>query len=301
MASTSTAACIRWRADGRTARSIMSTGSFHRIGVAANLDKEEALALLPGLLPALADNGFEVFVEESLAAVQAAGGFPHPFPEDIDLIIALGGDGTILQVARQFADTGVPILGIKGGSLGFLAEARTDQVAQRLREGRYRIQRRMRVSAVVRRDGEMSREFSALNDVVVHGTGYSRMVRLRVDVDGKLMREIRADGVIASTPTGSTAYSLSAGGPLLVPTVEALVLTPLSPHSLSVRPLVVGADQRITVRVLESPSGIMFTMDGQERSALRVDESLIIERSAQPTLLVVPEDYDFFELMREKL
>ena len=279
----------------------MSTGSFQRIGVVANLDKEQALALLPGVLSALAEAGFDVFVESTLSQLDAAAGYPSPIPEDADIIIALGGDGTILRVARQFVGSGVPILGLKGGSLGFLAEARTDKVAHWLREGRYHIQKRMRVRAVVRRDGEDTREFSALNDVVVHGTGYSRMVRLRIDVDGKLLRVIRADGVIASTPTGSTAYSLSAGGPLLVPTVEALVLTPLSPHSLAVRPLVVGADQRITITVLESPSGIMFTMDGQERSALRVDESLLIERSPSPTLLVVPEDYDFFGLMREKL
>jgi len=279
----------------------MATGSFQRIGVAANLQKEQALALLPDVLPALDDDGFDVFVEPALSELDAAAGFASPIPEDIDLIIALGGDGTILQVAREFVGNGVPILGLKGGSLGFLAEARTDKVAHWLREGRYQIQKRMRVRAVVQRDGENTREFSALNDVVVHGTGYSRIVRLRIDVDGKLLRKIRADGVIASTPTGSTAYSLSAGGPLLVPTVEALVLTPLSPHSLAVRPLVVGADQRITVRVLESPSGIMFTMDGQERSALRPDESLLIERSPTPTLLVVPEDYDFFGLMREKL
>ena len=279
----------------------MSTSSFQRIGVAANLENEQALALLPDLLPALVADGFEVFVEPALTGIDAAAGFTAPIPEDVDLIIALGGDGTILQVARQFVSTGIPILGLKGGRLGFLAEARTEKVAHWLREGRYQIQKRMRVHAVVQREGESSREFSALNDVVVHGTGYSRMVRLRIDVDGKLLREIRADGVIASTPTGSTAYSLSAGGPLLVPTVEAMVLTPLSPHSLAVRPLVVGADQRISVRVLDSPSGIMFTMDGQERSALRVDETLIIESSPDPTLLVVPDDYDFFGLMREKL
>ncbi|MCH7548443.1 MAG: NAD(+)/NADH kinase [Candidatus Krumholzibacteriota bacterium] len=279
----------------------MSTQSFQRIGVAANLDKDQALTLLRDVIPALLDDGFDVFIDKELAPHIESSGVITGIPGDIDLIVAIGGDGTILRVARQHAREQTPILGLKGGRLGFLAEARTEKVAHWLREGRYRVQERMRISLCVQSDTETLHEFSALNDIVVHGMGYSRMVSVRVEVDGKLMHEYAADGVIASTPTGSTAYSLSAGGPLLEPTIQAILLTPLNPHTLSMRPIVVDAGQSVAIRVTGGRTQIMATIDGQDGCELSEGQTILVERSKTSTMLVVPDDYDFFALLREKL
>lgn len=280
----------------------MSPQPPQRIGVVANLHQEQALTLVDQLLPALFQAGFTIFADDDLSpTLQGQAGVQFGLPNDMDMLIAVGGDGTILKHARRFVERELPILGIKGGRLGFLTESRVERVAEWLKSGKYVVQDRMRISASIRRDGQVVRELNALNDIVVHGAGFSRMVTLRTRMDGKLMQEYSADGLIAATPTGSTAYSLSAGGPLLEPTSNAIILTPLSPHTMKIRPLVLDGAQRVTVGVMPGRSDIMVTVDGQEGSHLEDDEDIVIGRSAQDTKLVVPEDYDFFALLREKL
>jgi NAD+ kinase len=280
----------------------MPAESFQRIGLGANLAKDEAAGLVERLLPALVSEGFDVFLDDDLRPhVRAENGTRYGIPADADLILTVGGDGTVLKFARRFAEAQIPILGVKMGRLGFLTEGRIEQVARWLREGRYQIQRRMRIVAEIRGGAQPQAAFTALNDVVVHGSGFSRMVRVRVEVDGRLVREYAADGVIAATPTGSTAYSLAAGGPLVEPTIEAMVLTPLNPHTMRVRPLVVDARQRITISVLAARADIRVTIDGQEGVALQNDQHVLVHESEKFTPLVVPVDYDFFELLREKL
>ena len=279
----------------------MPTQSFQRIGVAANLDKDQALTLLQEVIPTLVEDGFDVYLDGDLTEYANLSGVTLGIPRDVDLIIAVGGDGTILKEARNYAEEQIPILGLKGGRLGFLAEARTDKVSHWLREGRYRVQERMRITLVVGSGSDSVEEFSALNDVVVHGMGYSRMVSVRVEVDGKLLREYAADGIIVATPTGSTAYSLSAGGPLLEPTIQAMLLTPLNPHTLSMRPLVVDAGQKIAINITGGRTRIMATVDGQVGCEVSEGQAVLIEKSDLATRLVVPDDYDFFALMREKL
>ena len=281
-----------------------TSAGFRRIGVAANLMKEEAVSILKDLVPRLRDNGFEVYLDDAVKdhyqpsdPKTAAFGIPG----DIDLVLAVGGDGTILKHARRFLDRETPILGVKGGSLGFLTEGRTENIVERLRDGRFKIQRRMRLDAAIYRDGETLHEFNALNEFVVHGAGYSRMVTLHIDIDGKGLRERSADGMIVATPTGSTAYSMSAGGPLLDPTIEAIVLTPLNPHTLSFRPIVLDPTQELSIRVSSGRTVIMVTVDGQRGSHLEKEEHLRIRRSDKFTRLLVPEDYDFFALLNEKL
>ncbi len=281
-----------------------TSAGFRRIGVAANLMKEEAVSILKDLVPRLRDNGFEVYLDDAVKdhyqpsdPKTAAFGIPG----DIDLVLAVGGDGTILKHARRFLDRETPILGVKGGSLGFLTEGRTENIVERLRDGRFKIQRRMRLDAAIYRDGETLHEFNALNEFVVHGAGYSRMVTLHIDIDGKGLRERSADGMIVATPTGSTAYSMSAGGPLLEPTIEAIVLTPLNPHTLSFRPIVLDPTQELSIRVSSGRTVIMVTVDGQRGSHLEKEEHLRIRRSDKFTRLLVPEDYDFFALLNEKL
>lgn len=284
-------------------RIVMTDGRIRNVGVAANLMKEEALAILRDLVPRLLDNGFNVYLDQDLSGHYENSHEKAPFgiPNDIDLMVAVGGDGTILKHARRYLDKETPILGIKGGSLGFLTEGRTDGIVDRLRAGRFHLQRRMRVSASIYKGDQFVREFDALNEIVVHGAGYSRMVVLNIEIDGKKLREHSADGVIVATPTGSTAYSLSAGGPLLEPTIEAIVITPLNPHTLSFRPVVIDAQQTVSVRVSSDRTETLVTVDGQRGSRLETEEQLRIGRSEHYTRLMVPEDYDFFALLNEKL
>lgn len=277
------------------------TPALRAVGVAANLQKEHVRPLLRELVASLSAAGFRVGLDEDLAGeaaslAPAARGIPDP----CDVLIAVGGDGTILKIARRYVDREIPIVGVKGGRLGFLSEATPERVVALLRGGRFTTQRRMRIRGEVRAAGAAV-VLTALNDLVIHSTGYSRMVRLRVEVGGKLLREFSADGVIVATPTGSTAYSLSAGGPIVEPTLDAIVLTPLNPHTMSIRPLVLDAAETVSVRVISAPSGVMVTVDGQEGVELEPAHALEASRDSRVTPLVVADDYDFFALLREKL
>jgi NAD+ kinase len=280
----------------------MAKKPIQKIGVAANLLKEEMKSLLGEFVPSLLAEKFEVFLDEETAEFLKWGSDVHVgITEECDAIAALGGDGTILKFARQYSDMGIPILGVKVGRLGFLAEGRTTENIRWIKEGRFQIQERMRISARIMDQGRETGHFTALNDVVVHGAGFSRMVTLRTEVDNSFLREYSADGVILATPTGSTAYSLSAGGPLLMPTLEAIILAPLCSHSLNIRPIVLEAGQTIRVRVVTRKAEVMVTVDGQVGSELSEGQYVEIKKSNRSTKLVVPEDYDFFTLLREKL
>jgi NAD+ kinase len=274
--------------------------TFKRVGVVANLEKKEAVDFLGKLVPELTNGGFEAFLAPEIKDVYKTK-VDYEIPSDCDMIIALGGDGTILKVARKYSQDEIPIFGINLGRLGFLAEEVGLGGLERIMEGRFKIQDRMRISARVMKDDEVLARLDALNDVVVHGAGFSRMITIRTEVDSKLIREYTADGIILATPTGSTAYSLSAGGPLLTPTIEAMLLTPLCPHSLSIRPIVLDASEKIFVRIVSSKSKCMITADGQVSSDLEKSWSVVVEKSRHVTKLVIPDDYDFFALLRDKL
>jgi len=277
----------------------MKRPSFQRIGVVANLEKGPVDSLIGEFVPELIRQGFSVFVDTEMEALAGSiDGVEVGIPDDCDMIAAFGGDGTILRVARRHL--GLPILGLKGGRLGFLTEPLDTSIITRLKNNEYKIQERMRVSATIVEGDKSIRKFTALNDVVVHGA-VSRMVTLRTEVDGIFVREYSADGVIVATPTGSTAYSLSAGGPILAPTLHAILLTPLCPHKLSIRPVVVDAHERVRVDVIHARPDIRVTVDGQKETDLREGQHVIIEKSAQTTKLIVPHKYDFFGMLREKL
>jgi len=272
------------------------------VAIAANLEKENSPELVSELVERLDQAGFTVSLDDELAPLaRNLKPASQGVPDACDAVIAVGGDGTILKVARRYVDREIPIVGVKGGRLGFLTEATPERVVALLRDGTFEIQRRMRIRGEVRAASRVLSTFSALNDFVVHSTGYSRMVRLRVEVGGKLLRELSADGLIVATPTGSTAYSLSAGGPVVEPTLDAIILTPLNPHTMSIRPLVVDATETVEVHVLAAPSGLMVTVDGQEGVELDVSHRIAVSRDPRVTKLLVSDDYDFFALLREKL
>jgi len=270
------------------------------VGLAANLQNDVALPLLYKLVPLFSAQGIRVSLDEDLASeATSLSGCMLGIDDSCDVLIAIGGDGTILKLARRYVDRQLPIVGVKGGRLGFLTEATPEEVVTMLLSGRFKLEERMRITGGVlgKRAG---RSFSALNEVVIHSTGYSRMLTLRVEVDGKLLRELSADGVIVATPTGSTAYSLSAGGPLLEPTLDAILITPLNPHTMSIRPMVLDATEVVRVQVTAAPSGLMITVDGQEGIDMSLSDCVEIRRDTRVTRLALPENYDFFARVREK-
>ena len=223
---------------------------------------------------------------------------------DVDLLLSLGGDGTMLRGARLGCQRGIPILGVNLGHLGFLSVAGPDTAVDALRRlvrGQYVVERRIAIAARV---GDAGPESLAVNDVVIHKGGVARVIRLAVAVDGEQVGTYSADGIIVATPTGSTAYSLSAGGPIVVPTVDAFVITPISPHTLAVRPLVVPATATVAIRVLDpvpAPEELLVSLDGQGTAHLAPRQDVTVVRAAQPVLLAHISDESFFSRLRRKL
>jgi NAD+ kinase len=220
------------------------------------------------------------------------------------LVIVLGGDGTLLSVARIFASTGIPILGVNLGSLGFLTEVRLADLYATLeswRDGRHEVDARAMLHAELWRDGVLRSSFEALNEVVVSKGDIARMGDFAVELDGKSVASFRADGVIVSTPTGSTAYTLAANGPILTPDVDAMVVTPICPHLLTLRPIVVRGDASLTVRVEGIANQAALTVDGQKVVALLLGDEVRCRKSAHTVNLIRMNEGGFFEALRSKL
>jgi NAD+ kinase len=273
-----------------------------RIGIVANVRKREIREVVSAVLGEI-PWAVGVCGEQETTAVDESGRIRVVETlDDCDVVLALGGDGTLLMAARMVADAGIPLLGIKIRSLGFLTEDDPKRAVRNLFDGRCAVQDRMRLEVACRDSGVEERRFSALNDAVVHGVGVSRVIHVRVAIGGTMIGEYLADGMIVSTPTGSTAYSLAAGGPIVNPTsVEAFIITPLCPHSLSVRPLVVSASETISVELVEGGQETLLTIDGQQSCEVRREEPLLFRRAATPTRLIVTEGYRFYDLVRRKL
>jgi NAD+ kinase len=227
--------------------------------------------------------------------------------ESIDLLITLGGDGTLLRGARLVASAGVPVLGVNLGHLGFLTSVSQPECSNYLTTlfaGEYWIDERFTLEVVVAdENGVETTPFVALNDVVLHKGGFARVVRLAVHVDPgqQEVATYTADGIIISTPTGSTAYSLSAGGPIVAPSVECILATPICPHTLVVRPLVLPADAQVSVSALTPVEGLIITVDGQEGAELRPGDRLLVRRGAARVRLVRFAGQSFFGTLRRKL
>jgi len=280
---------------------------FRRVGLACKCTSNAALALARALDSALQKRGLEVlFDSDSAAALGRSGGLPRErLGRASDLVIVVGGDGTMLSIAR-FAPTSTPVLGINVGVLGFLAGLSRKEALSRLDEvlaGEFREDRRLRLAVAVS-GGSRPARFQALNDAVLNKEALARISTFRVELDARPVVEFRADGVIVSTPTGSTAYNLSAGGPILHPQLPAVVITPICPHTLSQRPLVVPAETVIGLRILDSPrtsGGVYLTLDGQEGLPIRPEFSVEIRPASSPVTLLRPPEADHFKNLAEKL
>lgn len=272
-----------------------------RLGVVGNRRYEGLPAILATLQQRAPGLGLDLAFERDLLEVGAAGA-PLDDAVRVDALLTLGGDGTMLRGARLVAGRQIPILGVNLGRLGFLtacAGAELDDALERFAQGDYTIQARMALEARASRDG--GARHRALNDVVLHKGGFARVLHLRVEVGRELIGAYAADGLIMSTPTGSTAYSLSAGGPVVVPMLESIVLTPISPHTLAVRPVVLPPSAEVTVKVEDGPDELLVTIDGQVGTTFVPGDALVIRRADRPVLVVQFRDTTFFSRMRRKL
>ena len=261
---------------------------------------------LGAVLATLEGAGVEVVLEEATARMLGrADGVPRPrIGIGADLVVVVGGDGSILGVARDVADTGVPVLGVNRGGLGFLADIAPSQIATKVEavlRGEHTVEDRFLLDARVYRDGAEVAVSTALNDVVVHAGSMSRMMDLRLSIDDEFVYEQRSDGLILSTPTGSTAYALSAGGPIMHPKLDAVVIVPMFPHTLASRPLVVNGASRISVRVGGAATTPRVSCDSQVDQELKANDEVRIAKHPQPLKLAFPVTHNFYESCRSKL
>jgi len=220
-----------------------------------------------------------------------------------DLVVVLGGDGTMIRAIRLLDDNQVPVFGVNLGFLGYLTEFTVEEAAEqfaRVLEGDFKTIGRVRLKADLLRDGKSIISAKVLNDVVVNVSGMSRIIEIKTEIDGSDVTIYRADGLIVSTPTGSTAYSLSAGGPIVAPGVEAIVVTPICPHTLTMRPLVVQADSKIKLQIERFTESVQVTFDGQYAKRLEAGDQVVIEKAATLVNLIKPPR-DYFQILRAKL
>jgi NAD+ kinase len=281
--------------------------AIRSVGVVVKRDRPGALDIARSLARFLRNRRRAVFADAEIARTLGARGVTREeLAERSDLIVVLGGDGTLLGVARLAAPRGTPILGVNLGGLGFLTEVTSDEAKNALAEvlaGRYQVDRRIMLEATVHRStpGTRVREtFQGLNDVVLNKGPLGRMLNLEVIADGRPFCTYRADGLIVATPTGSTAYALSAGGPIVFPTLDVMVLAPICPHTLSNRPVVLPDTFEIEVRVGAPDHDTMLTVDGQESAQLAAADRICI-RKARHVVSLIRSPHPYFEIWRDKL
>ncbi len=272
---------------------------IHRVVVLVNSLKEEAIALLGEVKSCLQSRAVEVEVipvdEAKVPTV----------PPNTDLAITLGGDGTLLYGARILAGCDVPILAVNVGDFGFITEISRTEWADALEkylDGRLGVSRRIMFDAAVQRGGRMLQSFSGLNDAVVRAGDFARVIALRVHLSHTYVARYRADGLIVATPTGSTAYSMSAGGPILHPEMDAFVLNPICPFTLSNRPIVIPAGETFELEVEETQrTQIVLVVDGQEVFDLRPKDRVVFCKSDKHSLIIQSDKRSFYEVLRSKL
>ncbi|NOQ96036.1 MAG: NAD(+) kinase [Desulfobacterales bacterium] len=250
--------------------------------------------------------GITVYTEEmaSRAHVSQCLEEDTSIPDTVDLVVVLGGDGTLLGAARKVGRYGLPILGVNLGGLGFLTEIPLEMLYKDIEKvitGQVTVEPRLMLQASVLRNGEEKCRFSVLNDVVINKGALARIIDLRVSIDGHFLTTFRSDGLIISTPTGSTGYNLSAGGPILYPDLEALILTPICPFTLTQRPIIVPDTSVIEVQMGKHNEEVILTFDGQVGFDLMAHDRVIISKSEKKLKLIKSPDQDYYDILRTKL
>jgi NAD+ kinase len=295
-----------------TTHSAGSRAPIARVGLVVKPNAAAAAEAATRLHRRLVERDRQVVVEESVAtwlnlpdAVALEGA---DFAERVDLVVVLGGDGTLIHavdlVSRTPGDREVPILGVNLGSLGFMTEVPLPEMlglVDGVLDGNFRVERRIKLKVSLERDGKHLVAGEVLNDAVINKGAMARIADLECFVDGRTVTTYKADGVIVATPTGSTAYSLSAAGPIVMPTLEAMVITPICPHTLTQRPLVIPNHSEVDL-VLRSDNGeVYLTLDGHTGYPMRQGDRVVVRRSARPTVLIKNPNIDFYGLLRAKL
>jgi NAD+ kinase len=277
-----------------------------RIGIIGKANKKEVFEIADELSKWLAKRKVEVYVEEEIGKkIDHPNSVPRSvLPEVSDVVLVFGGDGTFLDVARLVCRRNIPILGVNLGGLGFLTEITIDElypVVESIIKGEFVTEKREMLSAVIRRRSKSIGDYFVLNDVVICKGAMARVIDLEIYINGSRVTSYRADGLILSTPTGSTAYSLSAGGPIVYPTLPLTIITPISPHMLTNRPLVVSNESTIKVKVLTETSDIYLTLDGQLGVNLEKGDEIEVRKSDNSVRLIRSPFRDYFTILKTKL
>jgi NAD+ kinase len=279
---------------------------IRRVVVVAKIGPPEGARITAELADWLTQRGVEVIFDSETARALDRENSPtrKRVPPDVDLAIVAGGDGTLLSIARSATPHEIPILGVNFGSLGFLTELQPDEVFEGLEDllaGRYTVEERQTLRVRLQRKAEREREYAVLNDAVVTKSALARMVTIGVRVDAQHVATYTSDGLIVASPTGSTAYSLSAGGPILDPRMRAFVIAPICPHTMNHRPLVVPGEVCIEVSLHDDDEEVYLTLDGQIGFPFSAADRLVVDTHPHPVRLVRVSGLSFFEVLRRKL
>ena len=277
-----------------------------KIGVFCKPKAPSATDILGRLIPWLRKQNYYIFLDTGTAAIinETSSYERREISQQADLLIVLGGDGTLLSVARAAHPHNIPILAVNLGSLGFLAEISIDELYPTLENilaGKFEIENRMLLNACIWRNGEKVEDHNVLNDVVINKGAVARVINLQVLVDGQYMTSYRADGLIIATPTGSTAYSLSAGGPIIHPSMHTLVLSPICPFTLTNRSILIPDQSIIQVKLAAEYDDVRVTLDGQEGYDMRAGDILEIKKTKTPLQLIRGPNKNYYQILRDKL
>lgn len=281
--------------------------AFRTIGILSRPRREQLSVVVPPLLKWLEARGIRTVLDEETAAALPAGSKGQARSAVADasqILLVLGGDGTMLAAARLAAPRQIPILPINMGSLGFLTSFTLDELYPALEEtlaGHSSISQRVMLQAELVRGGSVIESQRALNDVVIHKGALARMIQLELSINSDFVCRYRADGLIVSSPTGSTAYSLSAGGPIVHPAVEAFIITPICPHMLTDRPVVVRDYSQLEIKMNGDAESVYLTLDGQRGVPLESTDILRVQRAKEHLQLIQPPKKPYFEILRNKL
>lgn len=275
------------------------------IGVYPNRNKRDADLVLQRVVAFYREKGVKLVLPQDAARDFGYPDFGVNMAEtEMDLVLTIGGDGTLLNACRKVAARNIPVCGINIGRLGFLADielAELESKLEKILHKAYHIEERLMLMALIKRGDKMHCVGSAINDVVVTKGGVARMLRLGLSIDRSLVANYQADGIIVSTATGSTGYSLSAGGPIINPRVKLLLETPICPHTLNARPMIISEEEEVCVQITASHRDIVLTFDGQDSCSLLPGDEIIVRKSPVAAQIVKFEDKNYYQTMRSKL
>ena len=281
--------------------------AFHTIGIISRPRRSNLAVVVPALLHWFEARGVRALYDMETASClndPSQGRTREQVAEESQLLLVLGGDGTLLAAARVAAPLGIPILPINVGSLGFLTSFKLEEMYPALEDilaGRFSSSERVMLDVILERGGSLIERQSVANEAVIHKGALARMIDLQLAIDGDFVCRYRADGLIVATPTGSTAYSLSAGGPIVHPSVESWLVTPICPHTLTDRPLVVRDSSAIEVTLDKDSESVFLTLDGQTGIPMEASDRVRLKRAAEKLKLIQPPRKSYFEILRNKL